>query len=221
MGKVQEELEKLAQRVAALEEAVKKREASLKALDQRVTALDQKKPELPPHEHPQYAKTEELQKLATSIQGWAQKSTDLEKTVVSLRGETGSLQKEIKNLSTLASRVENLEKNYNALAQKINSSLPNWQRDVKDDLEYLQKTIRSLEEDVFLIKTQEEKNFEELKKCFKGLENRLVRVEALAHRHLGQPVKLKTGSSPLRSDPPTHPPVRTGSGPATFPWVRQ
>ena len=193
VGKVQEELEKLAQRVAALEEAVKKREASLKALDQRVTALDQKKPELPPHEHPQYAKTEELQKLATSIQGWAQKSTDLEKAVVSLRGETGSLQKEIKNLSTLASRVENLEKDYDTFKKEMQgwlSWLTNWKSYVEKELASVRDQIASLTMDVYGNKTQEEKHFKELTKCFEELVNRFVRVEALAHRHWGQRVRL-------------------------------
>lgn len=203
VGKVQEELEKLAQRVAALEEAVKKREASLKALDQRVTALDQKKPELPPHEHLQYAKAEELQKLATSIQGWAQKSTDLEKAVVSLRGETGSLQKEIKNLFALASRVENLEKNCNALAQEIYSSLPNWQRQVKDNLEYLRNKISFLLPNVFLIKIRSDEHLRMSLERFDELEKRLARVETLSHRHWGQPVKLKTRGERGRTPPPS------------------
>ena len=189
------QVEQLAQRVAALEEAEAKAEASLRATDEKLTQLAEKKPELPPHEHPQYAPLEELRKISQSVQGWDQRLTDLEQTIDSVMGELDSLQEEVANLPNLAGRVGKLENDYTALVNAFNSWVPTWKKvgDIEGKLATASSQLSLLSEDLSAHKDHQKELFAELEEILDDFEERLVEVEAKSHHHLGQRLKMPKG----------------------------
>ena len=185
----------LAQRVVALEGATAKAETSLKAMDKKITELAQKKPELPPHEHPQYAHAEALQKLSQSVREWGQKLTDLEETVDSILGEMGALQENIADFPTWVGRVQNLENNYTAFVNAFQSWVPTWKKIDENEQKFASASDRlhSLSRAFSTHASREKEHLEKLQEILEEFEERLAAVEALSHRHLGQPVKGPKG----------------------------
>ena len=189
------QVEQLAQRVAALEEARAKAEASLRATDEKLTHLAEKKPEVPPHEHPQYAPLEELRKISQSVQGWDQRLADLEQTMDSVIGEMDSLQEEVASLPNLAGRVGKLENDYTALVNAFNSWVPTWKKvgDIEGKLATVSSQLSLLSEDLSAHKDHEEALFARIQKILGNFKERLVEVEAKSHHHLGQRLKMPKG----------------------------
>ena len=185
----------LAQRVAALEQRAAETEKSLTAMDKNLAELARKKPELPPHEHPQYARAEELQKLSQSAREWGQRLTDLEETVASILGKLGALQENIADFPTWVGRVQNLENKYTALVNAFQSWVPTWKKidENEQKLASASNQLHSLSREFSIHASREKERFEELQEILEEFEERLAAVEALSHRHLGQPVKRPKG----------------------------
>ena len=113
----------------------------------------------------------------------------------SILGEMGALQENIADFPTWVGRVQNLENNYTAFVNAFQSWVPTWKKIDENEQKFASASDRlhSLSRAFSTHASREKEHFEELQEILEEFGERLAAVEALAHRHLGQPLKRPKG----------------------------